>query len=333
MTMRRTLITGAEGQDGWFLSSLLRGTDEVLGTVRDLAAVPPEHPLAASGQLVALDVTDAAGVRALVHELEPDRVFHLAGFSSAGRSWVSPVECLAVNTGGVANVVQALHDLTGEQPGARLVVASSAEIFSSTSPLPFDERTPLGPSNPYGVSKAAAHQLVSAYRSHGANFANAILFNHESWLRGEDFVTGRIVAGVAAIVSGSADHIVLGNLQARRDWSFAGDVADALVAISELPAPGDWVVASGVSRSVADFAAAAFAAVGVEDWQRYVQVDSSLLRTGDAPEQRGDSSRLTAATGWRPRTEFDTWVGDMVRAALAREQAARPHQHETRSRA
>jgi GDPmannose 4,6-dehydratase len=322
MSARRTLITGAEGQDGWFLSTLLDGSDDVLGTVRDGAPVPPGHPLAASGRLVALDVTDAAAVRDVIHELAPDRVFHLAGFSSAGRSWTSPAECLAVNTGGVSNVIQALQDLPRQDVAPRLVMASSAEIFQSDSPLPFDERTPLGPRNPYGVSKAAAHQLVQAYRSHGANFSNAILFNHESWLRGENFVTGRIAAGVAGIVSGRIEHIVLGNLDARRDWTFAGDVADALAAIADLPDAGDWVVAGGVSRSVADFAATAFASVGIDDWESHVRVDESLLRTGDAPEQRGDASRLTAATGWRPATEFETWVGDMVRAALASEPAA-----------
>ena len=313
----RSLITGAAGQDGWYLAALLLDTDEVLATTHH-QPLAPNHPAVVAGAEVAtLDVTDAEAVSALIGRFAPDRVFHLAGFSSAGRSWINPVDCLAVNTGGTATLLQALDTLAGGSEAPRLVSASSAEIFDCAAPLPFSEATPLGPRNPYGVSKSAAHQLVQAYRAHGLNCANAILFNHDSPLRTTDFVTGRIAAGVADIHLGRSSDLTLGNLDARRDWTFAGDVAQALVAIADAPQADDWVVASGESRSVAEFVAAAFSAIGIDDWKRYVRVDSALLRTGDAPEQRGDPRRITAELGWRATTPFTTWVTDMVHRAIA----------------
>lgn len=316
----RSLVTGVEGQDGWYLAQqLLDAGVEVLGTARSSDSVAQDHPLIlGGGSLAVADVTDAPSIQSVVREFGPDHVFHLAGFSSAGRSWASPVECLAVNTGGLANVIEAIETLRSGPGGPRLVFASSAEIFDIRATLPYSERTALGPRNPYGVSKAAAHQLVQAYRAHGQNCANAVLFNHESPRRTEAFVTGRIVAGVARIHLGQTDTFTLGNLEARRDWCFAGDVARALIAIASAPWPDDWVVASGVSRSVAEFAAAAFAAVGIDDWRQHVTINPELLRTGDAPEQRGDATKIRAELGWTARTPFETWIAEMVARAIER---------------
>ena len=321
---QRSLITGAAGQDGWYLSQLLLHTDEVLATTHR-RPLPPGHPMMTAGaQVESLDVTDAQAVSRAIRRFQPDRVFHLAGFSSAGRSWVNPVECLTVNTSGTATILEAIDSGADGNRLPRLVNASSAEIFDCTAPPPYSESSALGPRNPYGVSKSASHQLVQAYRRHGLHCSNAILFNHDSPLRTTDFVTGRIVAGVADIHLGHSSELTLGNLEARRDWTFAGDVALALIAIADAPHADDWVVASGESRSVADFVATAFAAVGMDNWDRYVRVDPTLLRTGDAPEQRGDPRRITDQLGWRATTPFATWVAEMVHRAIDDRSHRRP---------
>lgn len=318
-TARRALITGVEGQDGWYVSDLLLGAGaEVVGSALDPGDVPAEHPLLhGGGALTALDVTDHQAVRTLVAELRPDVVVHLAGLSSGALAWEQPALAMTVNAGGTAALLHAVRALP--DPAATHVVhASSAEIFDSTLPPPYDETTPLGPRNPYGVSKAAAHTLVQVLRGQGLRASNAVLFNHESPLRPPAFVTSRIADGVARISLGLTTSFTLGNLEARRDWIFAGDTAAALVAIAASPRAGDWVVAGGVSRSVADLAAAAFAHVGIDDWRAHVDVDTGLLRLGDAPEQRGDAARIAADLGWRPATPFATWVGAMVESAANR---------------
>lgn len=312
----RALITGAAGQDGHFLAELLteRGWD-VVSTSLSETDFAPNHA-AWRGQIAALDVMDASAISKIFSDPQPDVVFHLAGLSSVGGSWAQPSAYLSVNVSGTANVVlaaDAIRMAGGEAP--HVVIASSAEVFAEDSPLPFTEATPIGPQNPYGVSKAAAQFFGQTYRARGVPVSNAILFNHESHLRPATFVTGKIVRGVARINAGLADHLTLGNLDARRDWLHASDVAAAMIAIADERAVDDFVIASGVSRSVADFVAAAFASVGIANWRDFVRVDAALLRTTDAPELRGDSSHLRATTGWEPQREFEEWVGEMVALA------------------
>lgn len=312
----RALITGAAGQDGHFLAELMteRGWD-VVSTSLSETDFAPDHA-AWRGQVAQLDVMDPSAISKMLSESRTDAVFHLAGLSSVGGSWADPSAYLSVNVGGTANVVLAADAIRltgGEAP--HVIIASSAEVFAEDAPLPFTEATPIGPLNPYGVSKAAAQFFGQTYRARGVPVSCAILFNHESHLRPATFVTGKIVRGVARIGAGLADHLTLGNLDARRDWLHASDVAAAMIAIADQRAVDDFVIAGGVSRSVADFVAAAFASVGIEDWRGFVRVDQALLRATDAPELRGDSSHLRAVAGWTPRRDFAEWVGEMVALA------------------
>jgi GDPmannose 4,6-dehydratase len=194
----------------------------------------------------------------------------------------------------------------------RFVQASSSEIFGAALQNPQDENTPIAPHNPYGASKAFAHFMVQVYRDRGLFASNAILYNHESPRRPITFVTRKIISGVAAIALGRADTITLGNLDARRDWSWAGDVVDALVLIAAADEPDDFVVASGISHTVRDFVEVAFAAAGVDDWESHVTVDSDLIRPADAPDMRGDASKIRNTLGWTPSMTFEQVVAAMV---------------------
>ena len=198
----------------------------------------------------------------------------------------------------------------------RFVQASSAEIFGMPETSPQDESTPVRPVNPYGAAKAYAHLMVDVYRARELHAVSAILYNHESPRRPEQFVTRKITAGVAAIVRGGQQRIRLGNLDASRDWGWAPDYVDALVRAARAERAQDYVVATGESHSVADFAAAAFAHAGIDDWAAYVEVDPDLLRPADAVELRGDATRARTALGWEPTVGFKELVGRMVTADL-----------------
>jgi GDPmannose 4,6-dehydratase len=316
----RALITGATGQDGWYLSeALLAEGVAVFGLVAPGDATglrPGVVPLPG-------DLRDAASLHAAVAAAEPDEVYNLAAISSVAQSWHDPVAVADVNGVGVVRLLEAVrsYEDAARPQGSRVrvVQAGSAEIFGN-APAPQDERTPVAPSTPYGAAKAYAHHVVAAYRGAGAWAASAILFNHESPRRPEAFVTRKITATVAAIAAGREERLVLGNLDVRRDWGFAGDYADALRRIARHPEPRDFVIATGESHSIADFARAAFAEAGLADWERYVTVDAGLQRAGDADEQRGDASLARRLLGWAPTVGFAGLVRMMVdadRAALA----------------
>lgn len=314
----RALITGVTGQDGWYLSeALLAEGVTVFGLVApgDASGRPPGVvPLPG-------DMRDAASLRSAVDAAEPDEVYNLAAISSVAQSWHEPEAVADVNGVGVVRLLEAVRAFEDERPGARVrvVQAGSAEIFGD-APAPQDESTPLAPGTPYGAAKAYAHHVVRAYRGAGAWAANAILYNHESPRRPEAFVTRKITAAAAAIAAGREERLVLGNLDVRRDWGFAGDYADALRRIARHPVPADFVVATGVSHSIADFVRTAFAEVGIHDWERYVVLDPALQRAGDADEQRGDATLARTVLGWAPTVDFAGLVRMMVdadRAALA----------------
>jgi GDPmannose 4,6-dehydratase len=309
----RALVTGVTGQDGWYLSEQLRaGGAEVFGLVSstDAAGLPPcVTPLAG-------DLRDATSLARAVRAAEPDEVYNLAAISSVARSWEDPATVADVNGVGVARLLIALRD--SGRP-VRFVQASSAEIFGD-APAPQDERTPIAPVTPYGAAKAYAQHVVSAFRHSGVWAASAILYNHESPRRPETFVTRKITRAVAAIAAGRPERLTLGNVDARRDWGYAGDYADALVRIARHREPADFVIATGVSSTIADFVRLAFAHVGIADWDRHVDIDPALQRAGDAGEQRGDAGRARAELGWAPTVGLPGLVALMVdadRAALA----------------
>jgi GDPmannose 4,6-dehydratase len=267
-----------------------------------------------------IDLLDPHDVSELFALCEPDEVYNFAGVSSVAESWDAPVVTAQVNGELVAVLLDVIWQRRHLGRPTRLLQASSAEIFAGTTTSPQNETTRISPRSPYGASKAYAHQLVQVYRVRGLHAVNAILYNHESPRRPASFVTRKITRAVANISAGRAHDLVLGNLEARRDWGWAPDYVAGMVKAVRHDAPEDWVFATGLSSSVADFVAAAFRHVGISDWQTHVRTEESLERPADAPELVGDSARARDRLGWSPKVSFDDLVGHMVdadRAAIA----------------
>ncbi|MDF1479174.1 GDP-mannose 4,6-dehydratase [Leifsonia sp. H3M29-4] len=309
--MMRALVTGVTGQDGSYLAeALVSAGQEVHGVVRDIG-----ETVTAGVQPHRVDFAEEGGLAAVVSEVRPDVIYNLAAVSSVFRSWEEPTVTARVNALAVAELLAAARSL-GE--GIRFVQASSAEIFGSPETAPQNESTPVRPTSPYGAAKAYAHGLVGVYRGAGMHASSVILYNHESPRRPETFVTRKITAAAARISRGLQDRLALGNLAARRDWGWAPDYVEALQLAAGADAPGDYVIATGVAHSVEDFVALAFARAGIADWRAYVDVDDTLLRAGDAPEQRGDAAKARRVLGWRPSHDFEQIVSAMVDADLAR---------------
>jgi GDPmannose 4,6-dehydratase len=311
--MRTALITGISGQTGSYLAEqLLDDGWAVHGLVREadarrdaLEGAAPEAVLHEG------DLADAARLAEFVDDLAPDAVFNLGGLTSVAASWGRPIETEAVTARPVAVLLDAcrrLRDRT-RHPVA-FVQASSAEIFGHSDEVPQRESTPVHPVNPYGAAKAYGHHLVGAYRAAGLDASSCILFNHESPRRPETFVTRKITAGVARIHLGLETKLRLGNLDAVRDWGWAPDYARALALAAARP--GDYVIATGVAHSVADFVALSFAAVGITDWRSLVEQDPAFMRPTDAGIQLGDASRAHDALGWSPTMDLESIVGAMV---------------------
>lgn len=314
------LITGVTGQDGWYLSELLVAAGHpVFGlvTAEDGNPVP--------GQVRPIE-GDMRSVESLAQALAVSQarvVYNLAAVSSVATSWADPVPVADIGGLGVARLLAAVRERDAELRGSvdapiRVVHASSAEIFGDAPP-PQDESTPIVPNNPYGAAKAFAQHLVRIFRAEGVWGATAVLYPHESPRRPESFVSRKITRGVAAIADGSGEPLVLGNLYARRDWGFAGDHARALTLIAGHDAPSDFVVATGESHTIRDFVIAAFAHIGIDDWQAHVRQSEQFMRPADAADLRGDASRARAELGWEPTVSFAELVAMMVDADRGRQ--------------
>ncbi len=311
MTDRRVaLVTGVCGQDGRYLAERLLGDGTIVhGLVRP-GSPAPEGVVAHEG-----DLTDTSGVRRLLLDIAPDEIYNLAAVTSVARSWDQPDLVAAVNgTAAVALLDSAYRLQESAGRPVRFVQASSAEIFGSPAHSPQDESTAIAPVNPYGVAKAYAHLMAGVYRTRGLPVSSLVLYNHESPRRPERFVTRKITAGVAAIAAGRSERLVLGNLDARRDWGWAPDYVDAMVRAARAEAPDDFVVATGAGRTVREFVDAAFAAVGIPAWERYVDVDPALFRPVDAVDLVGNAARAERVLGWRPSVTFEELVRRMVAA-------------------
>jgi GDPmannose 4,6-dehydratase len=308
------LVTGASGQDGSYLvERLLAEGWGVHALVRDSDSDLPDGIVRFEG-----DLNDPERLSAIVAESAPDTIFHLAGISSVALSWQQPVMTAQVTGVAVAALLEAAHRLQDDagRP-VRFVQASSSEIFGAAEQIPQTESTPIRPITPYGAAKAFAHHLVGVYRGRGLHASTAILYNHESPRRPDAFVTRKITAGVAAIAAGRSDELSLGNLAARRDWGWAPDYVDALIRMAAADDADDFVVATGVAHSVADFVDAAFAAAGLPDGrERFVTLDPRFARPSDAPEMLGDASHARERLGWQPTVGFDELVARMVRHDL-----------------
>jgi GDPmannose 4,6-dehydratase len=311
-----TFVTGITGQDGTYLvERLLAEGVEVHGLVRPgdgaVAALGARHPGVVLHQG---DLGDDDRLAGLVAEVAPDEVVNLAGISSVATSWQEPVLTARLSGLAVAVLLEAAHrvqETTGRP--VRFLQASSSEIFGQPDVEPQDERTPVRPVSPYGSAKAFAHHQVGVYRGRGLHAATAILFNHESPLRPTTFVTRKITAAAAAIGRSGSGTIALGNLDARRDWGWAPDYVDAMLRALRHGVPDDFVVATGRTHSVRDFAEAALRRAGVgDDWERFVEVDPRFVRPADASVMVGDPSKAERELGWRRTVEFEEVVARMV---------------------
>ncbi len=304
------LITGVTGQDGTYLSrALVHDGIDVHGLVRPGSTRPVEPGVTVHHG----DISDEAALVELVTRLQPEVIYHLAGQSSVAESWADPVGTVQ-QTG--APTAALLHAIAEYSPHTRFVHASSAEIFGR-APAPQNELTPIAPVSPYGAAKALGHHLVDGYRQRGVHASSCILYNHESPLRPERFVTRKITVAAARIARGLQDTLTLGNLDAARDWGWAPDVVEALRLAAAHSTPGDYVIGTGELHTVSEFAAAAFNAAGIDDWESRVVVDESLFRPVDPPTQRADSTKAHTELGWRPTVGFAELVERMVQNDLA----------------
>jgi GDPmannose 4,6-dehydratase len=307
---RRALITGISGQDGWYLAQLLLERDyEVVGMARRPGAAVPEGI-----GIVVGDLLDPPTLRAALDEAKPHELYHLAAPTFVPDSWEDPAETLDAIAGATATLLTAAGELDRTM---RIWVSTSSEIFGDAGESPQNEGSPMRPRSPYGVAKLAAHGIVGALRERLGLFAcSGITYNHESPRRLERFVSRKITRGAAAIKLGLQRELVLGDLDAVRDWSHAADVVRAAWLALQHDEPNDYVVATGIARSVRDFAATAFAAVDL-DWRDHVRVDASLVRAPEPVALVGDPSRAQTELGWSPERSFEELVAEMVEADLA----------------
>jgi GDPmannose 4,6-dehydratase len=313
---RSALITGLTGQDGSFLAELLLEKDyRVSGLVRAGGAqsLGPSAHLREQVELVPGDLREPATLRAAVERAGASEIYHLAAPSFVPASWQRPGETMRAIAGSTAAILEAVRDVASD---ARVFVAASGAIFGDTHESPQNENTPCRPTTPYAVGKLAAHQLVGLLREHnGLHASSGIAFNHESERRPERFVTRRITRGVAAIALGRQDELTLGTLDAVRDWSFAGDIMQGAWLMLQQECPDDYVLASGVAHTVAELARTAFACVDL-DAERYLRVDSSLIRAAESTRSVGDAHKARQVLGWRASLTFEQLVERMVRADL-----------------
>ncbi len=327
--MPTALITGITGQDGLYLAELLltKGYD-VHGVIRGQNNPKRDlvRELLPDVRLHNGDLTDMSSLIRALRDSEPDEVYNLGAVSFVAYSWENAQLTTDVTAKGVLNMLEAVRLHTGDEPaGIRFYQASSSEMFGKVQEVPQHERTLLWPRSPYGVSKVFGHYMTINYReSYGMHASSGILFNHESPRRGPEFVTRKISEAVARIKLGLQDELVLGNLDAERDWGFAGDYVDAMVRAARADDPRDYVVATGVGRTVRDFVGAAFDRAGISDWEHLVEVDPALVRPADPTDLTGDAGLARARLGWAPTVGFDEVVGRMVDADLALLEALRP---------
>jgi GDPmannose 4,6-dehydratase len=321
--MPKALVTGVTGQDGSYLAELLLAKGyEVAGMVRRTSHHSYERieHLLDRVQIVAADLLDQHSLTQVLQETRPDEVDNLAAQSYVPTSWTQPVLTGEFTALGVTRILEAVRLV---HPSARFYQASSSEMFGRVVETPQNERTPFYPRSPYGVAKAYGHWITVNYReSYGIYAVSGILFNHESPRRGIEFVTRKVTDGVARIKLGLARELRLGNLDARRDWGFAGDYVDAMWRMLQQPEAEDYVIGTGTTHSVRELVQAAFGHVGL-DWEKHVVVDPRFIRPAEVDLLQADPSKARTKLGWQPQVSFEELVAMMVDADLARLTGAR----------
>ena len=319
---KRAIITGITGQDGSYLAELLLSKGyEVVGVVRRSSA-PNYWRLQHLLDRVTLrpaDLLDQLSLIRLVDEVRPHEFYNLAAMSFVPASWDQPMLTGEFNAQGVTRVLEAIRQV---DPKIRLYQASSSEMFGKVREVPQTELTPFYPRSPYGVSKVFAHYITVNYRESYEMFAvSGMLFNHESPRRGLEFVTRKVTDGVARIKLGLTDTLALGNLDAHRDWGFAGDYVKAMWLMLQQDRADDYVIATGKAHSVRELVEVAFGHVGL-DWRKHVRLDEKFIRPAEVEHLIGDSTKAKTQLGWEPSVDFAGLVTMMVDADLARVAAA-----------
>jgi GDPmannose 4,6-dehydratase len=305
----KILITGVFGQDGTILSKQLSESGHhVTGSYLPKFDDPENHPVIGSAELIALDVTDKDQVGEVLSSIGADSIIHLAGETSVASSWTSPAKTMNSNVLGTTNVLEWVKN---HNPQTHFINAASVEVFDSSSSI-VSELSPMKASSPYGVSKLATAQLVSAMRADGLHLANVFLSNHESEYRPEKFVMGKIARGVAAIADGKQNSLVLGDISITRDWSSAHDICLGIKLVVEKAYVGDLILASGANHQLSDIVELAFKSVEISNWRDYVQTDQSLLRVNDERVVTYDISAANRVIGWKPVEPVSAWIGKMV---------------------
>jgi GDPmannose 4,6-dehydratase len=314
----KALITGVTGQDGSYLAEFLLERDyEVFGLVRSssLGTFERIDHLLDRITLIEGDMLDEGSLVRALKACRPDEVYNLAAHSFVQRSFGQPVFTADVNALGVARILEAIRE---NAPSVRFYQASTSEMFGNTNESFQNEDTLLVPASPYAVAKVFGHLLTQNYRrAYGLYACSGILFNHESPRRGLHFVTRKVTDGAARISLGMATKLKLGNLDARRDWGFAGDYVRAMWLMLQQDKPADFVIATGVNHSVRELCELAFGLVNL-DYRDHVEVDETNLRPSDVQDLRGDASRAREALGWQPTIQFEELIRMMVEADVAR---------------
>ena len=316
MSAQRALITGIAGQDGSYLAELLLDKGyEVFGIVRGspLAPYPNLQRVREHVQLLQGDLLDQMTLLDAITKAQPDELYNLAATSFVPASWRQPVMTAQFTAVGVTSMLEAVR-IT--QPDLRVYQASTSEIFGATTESPQTEETPFVPRNPYAVAKLYGHLMVSTYRDrYGLHASSGIAYNHESPRRPPEFVTRKVTRTAAAISLGLADELRLGDLEATRDWSFAGDVAEAMWLMLQQERGDDYVIGSGESRTVRDLVETAFGIVGIELDGRVV-TDPEFVRPPDPVPLVGNPAKARERLGWTPRTSFEGMIEAMVETDL-----------------
>jgi GDPmannose 4,6-dehydratase len=325
---RSALITGITGQDGMYLAEFLLSKGyEVHGLLRGqnnpkASLLTQELPKV---NVIAGDLLDMSSLMRAMAIAAPDEVYNLGAVSFVAYSWQNARLTTDVTGGGVLNMLEAVRfyqDLSGK--AVRFYQASSSEMFGNAQEMPQRESTLLWPRSPYGVAKVYGHYMTINYReSYGLHASSGILFNHESPRRGVEFVTRKLSRAVARISLGLQDTVLLGNLDSKRDWGFAGDYVEAMYLMLQQPEADDYVIATGETHSITDLLDIAFGVVGIDDWTPYVRIDSALMRPAEVDVLVGDASKARSALGWKPTMSFRELIEMMVRSDLKRESSIR----------
>jgi GDPmannose 4,6-dehydratase len=312
----RALVTGITGQDGSYLAELLLGKGyEVFGLVRRSSVKRLERIDRFMDQLelVEGDLTDQSSLDSVIHAVQPDEVYNMAAQSFVPASWNQ-----AALTGDVTGlgVIRILEAIRKHRHQARFLQASSSEMFGKVRETPQTEKTPFYPRSPYGAAKVFGHHITVNYReSYGMFACSAMAFNHESPRRGTEFVTRKVTQQVARIKCGLAKKLLMGNLDAKRDWGFAGDYVEAMWMILQQPEPDDFVLATGKTHSIRQLLEVAFRAVGL-NWEEYVEIDPKFIRPAEVDFLCGNATKAREKLGWEPQVNFEQLINMMVQADL-----------------